>query len=95
MKIKEFKEYTINMIDQDKSVFEEMARNQKLCFEINKLEPNNVEARKLTNELLGSGLDDSSIIYGPIRINLGKNVYIGKNVFIMEGFQAMSRRCSY
>lgn len=52
--------------------------------------PMTEERHALINKLFNHTLGEETIINLPIFINLAKNVKIGKNVIIMNGFQCMS-----
>jgi acetyltransferase-like isoleucine patch superfamily enzyme len=69
---------------------EELRRCEKLNFEINRLPPDAPDKRSLQNELLDHALDDTSTIFTPAQIDMGKRLKVGKHVFINHSFTAMA-----
>ena len=53
------------------------------------------EIRKLFSELIGSKVDDSFGMFPPFYTDCGKNIHVGKNVFINSGchFQDQGASC--
>lgn len=70
--------------------FTEISRCTKLCFKINHTEPYTDESKLLIDSLFETPLDGSNIT-PPMQIDMGKNVKIGKNVFINHGLTCMAR----
>lgn len=73
-----------------KGTFDEINRCTKLCFKINNTEPLTDESYSLINSLFEAPLNESGI-FPPMQIDMGKNVKIGKNVFINHGLTCMAR----
>ena len=68
----------------------ESVRSAQLCYQLNHTMPYTDEYNVLLKELFGDNLGESSRLNAPIFVNIAKNVKIGKNVVIMNGFQCMS-----
>lgn len=68
----------------------EMARSGSLCHAINQLDPHDPKVGELTDELLGQPLKERSNIVPPFQIDNGRNVHLGRNVFINNGLEVMS-----
>ncbi len=58
---------------------------QKITMEINTKYHEPEEIIKLFSELTGSGIDDGFAIFPPFYTDFGKNIHIGKKVFINAG----------
>lgn len=76
--------------DHPKERYEDVMHSGELCFKINQTLQRTQESKKLLNELFYGTLPESTLILPPIMVNLAKNVKIGKNVVIMNGFQVMA-----
>lgn len=83
-------EARIDLRIQSEERKKESIRSTQLCFQINHTMPMTDEYQALLNELFNHTLGEGTRINAPIFINLAKNVKIGKNVVIMNGFQCMS-----
>lgn len=57
----------------------------KICSEINSGYHTPEELRRLMSELTGSPIDESFGLFPPFFTDCGKNLHIGKNVFINSG----------
>jgi acetyltransferase-like isoleucine patch superfamily enzyme len=81
----------VDMTEPDyREAVEELRRCEKLNFEINRLPPDAPEKCRLQNELLDHALDDTSTIFTPAQIDMGKRLKVGKRVFINHSFTAMA-----
>lgn len=69
---------------------EESVRSAQLCYKLNHTMPYTDEYNALLKELFGDTIGEGSRLNAPIFVNIAKNVKIGKNVVIMNGFQCMS-----
>ncbi len=58
---------------------------QKLTSQINKKYHSPKKLRKLFSKLIGKPIDDSFALFPPFYTDYGKNIDIGKNVFINSG----------
>ena len=74
----------------DEERTKESIRSAQICHKINQALPYSKEQQKLIKELFGDNVGQNSIINSPVFINLVKNVKIGSNCIIMNGFQCMS-----
>lgn len=80
------------MRDSDyQETVEEIRRCSQLCWRINQTDPLSDDLRKLVDSLFALPLDSSSNIFPPFQIDMGKNVHIGKRVFINNNLICMSR----
>lgn len=61
------------------------SETRKLTFEINTKYHDEKELIKLMEEITGQNLDDNFSLFPPIYIDFGKNLKIGKHVFINAG----------
>lgn len=59
----------------------EMLRSRTLCWKANNISPDNPDYVKPLEELFGRKLDDARVLT-PIQVDFGKQVKIGKGVFI-------------
>lgn len=67
----------VDMTEPDyREAVEELRRCEKLNFEINQLPPDAPEKRRLQNELLDHALDDTSTIFTPAQIDMGKRLKV-------------------
>lgn len=57
----------------------------KICMEINTVYHSPKEIIQLMSELIGKELDSSFRLFPPFNADFGKNITIGKNVFINSG----------
>lgn len=57
----------------------------KITTEINSSYHNMEEIRRLFSELIGHGIDDRFSLFPPFTTDCGKNINLGKNVFINSG----------
>ena len=57
----------------------------KICMEINTVYHSPEEIIQLMSELIGKELDSSFRLFPPFNADFGKNITIGKNVFINSG----------
>lgn len=69
---------------------EEINRSAKLCWKLNATEPDPEKIRPLLAELFSDGLDASSYLMTPFQIDFGRNVKIGRNVFVNHSLCMMS-----
>ncbi len=83
-------ETRIDLRIKDEERFAEYVRSSQLCFKINNTLPQTEESKNLIKELFGENLGENTMINAPIFVNLAKNVKIGNNVVLMNGFQCMS-----
>lgn len=82
----------VDMRDRDyQTTIEEMRRCTKLCWQINQAEPMTDALHSLVSELFAEPLDASSNIFPPVQIDIGRNVRIGKRVFINNNLICMAR----
>lgn len=72
----------------DKICLREIARSRECCFKINTTNPTTPEFRKNIEALLLARLDDKTTIEAPINVDYGRQINIGKNVFIGNDFAA-------
>jgi len=81
----------VDMMESDYlDVVEELHRCEKLNFTLNTLPPDSPDKRSLQNELLEDTLDETSAIFTPAQIDMGKRLKVGKHVFINHSFTAMA-----
>lgn len=81
----------VNMNEESyQDTWSEIRRSNTLCYRINSTEPYTEESRALIDNLLPDKGEDSGLT-PPFRIDMGKNVKIGKNVFINHGLTIMAR----
>lgn len=80
------------MSEEYQPAVEEMNRSRELCFDLNQMHPTDLEnIHKKEEELfLEEGLDASSHIETPVQIDYGRQVKIGKNVFINHSLTMMA-----
>lgn len=70
---------------------EELMRSNELSFRLNQLSPIEREKRHvLLSELLVEPLKEQTDIFTPLQIDFGKQLKIGKNVFINHSLAVMS-----
>lgn len=60
-------------------------KTRKLTLKINTKTSNDTKIRKLMEKIIGQKLDDEFSLFTPIYIDFGKNLKIGKHVFINAG----------
>lgn len=60
-------------------------KTRKLTFEINTKYHDEKELIELMEEIIGQKLDENFSLFPPIYIDFGKNLKIGKHVFINAG----------
>ncbi len=58
---------------------------RKLTFEINTIYHSKEEVRSILSKITGNKIDDTFTLFAPIYIDFGRNLKIGKNVFINAG----------
>ena len=86
----------VNMLDPDYSVaIDDMETTRRLSFAVNNIFHENVfqnknEIRPLFSELIGAPVADSTTIMPPFYIDFGKNIKLGKQVFINHNCTCMS-----
>jgi acetyltransferase-like isoleucine patch superfamily enzyme len=86
----------VNMLDPDYSVaIDDMEITRRLSFAINNVFHENVfqntnKIRPLFGELIGAPVADSTTIMPPFHIDFGKNIKLGKQVFINHNCTCMS-----
>lgn len=68
----------------------EICRSSSLCFRINQVDPMGEESDKLLHELIPDLPNDTHIM-APMQIDMGRNVKIGRHVFINHGLTVMGR----
>ena len=68
----------------------EMSRSSSLCFQINNTNPMEKKFAGLVHELIPN-MPENSNIMPPMQIDMGKNVKIGKHVFINHSLTVMAR----
>lgn len=73
-----------------KPTIPELTRTRNLCHKINSEPPFSDKVRPLLDELFEGRLPKSSTIITPFQIDRAKTITIGENVYINEGFDAMS-----
>lgn len=72
----------IPMDDPDYGAIREaVQRTMKLSVALNNAE-NTDEARKILGEITGAPVDESTTVFTPFYTNVGRNITLGKNVFI-------------
>lgn len=83
-------EFIIDPRVPDEERTRESIRSAQICYKINQALPYSEEQQKLIKELFGDNVGQNSIINSPVFVNLAKNVKIGSNCVLMNGFQCMS-----
>lgn len=68
----------------------EVERSRELCFFINTENPTSKRYRELLAELFGAELDERTTVEPFLQVDYGRQVRIGKNVFIGNNFSASS-----
>lgn len=68
----------------------EVRRSRELCFRLNTTDPSCEEYRKLLDRLFCAEIDESTTIEPFIQVDYGRQIHIGKNVFIGNNFAASS-----
>ncbi len=68
----------------------EMGRCNKICFHINTTEPDMEKIRLMEEELFNGGLDQTSYIMPPLQIDFGRQMKIGKGVFVNHSLTCMA-----
>lgn len=64
----------------------EISKNtRKLTFEINTVYHSDEEIRNILSQITGTKIDNTFTLFAPIYIDFGRNLKIGKNVFINAG----------
>lgn len=58
---------------------------RKLTFEINTIYHSEEEIRSILSKITGNKIDDTFTLFAPIYIDFGRNLKIGRNVFINAG----------
>ncbi len=72
-------------------VIEELKRSDELSFQLNQVPPSDRERRKeLLTDLLEEPLKENTDIFAPLQIDFGRNLKIGKNVFINHNLTMMA-----
>ena len=85
------KELIVDMDDEQfKKTFSEVARCNKLCYQINNAEPMSDQLRLLVERLFENRLDSTSFLTPPLQIDYANRIEIGKHVFINSNFICMS-----
>ena len=76
-------------LGEDPQVIETMRyysrQAQKITMEINTRYHEPDELRKLMSDLLGNEVDEGFAMFPPFYTDFGKNIHLGKNVFINAG----------
>lgn len=91
MELKEFLEYmnsgkpVIGGCDVHLFMHDLSSEALKITAEINGSYHEPAELRKLFSKLIGKKVDDSFVVFPPFYTDCGKNITIGKNVFINMG----------
>ena len=89
--MEEKKELIVDMDDEQfQKTFSEIARCNKLCYQINNTEPMSENLPFLLEELFENRLDSTSFLTPPLQIDYANRIEIGKNVFINNNFICMS-----
>lgn len=73
-----------------RDTWEEISRCSSLCFRINHTDPMAEESRALL-EVLIPNMGENSHIMAPMQIDMGKNMTLGRHVFINHGLTVMAR----
>lgn len=68
----------------------EISRCSSLCFRINYTDPMAEDSRALVQELIPR-MGEHSHIMAPMQIDMGKNMTLGRHVFINHGLTVMAR----
>ena len=67
-----------------------MRECRDLNFRINSLLPSSEEIGPMTRELVNGQMGEGSAIFTPFQIDFGRQMHIGRNVFINQNFTAMA-----
>lgn len=68
--------------NNDEELVKERIQAQDLCFELNQVKPSLVDERNNIMKLLLGKLPDGLMILSPFMCDYGKNIQLGKNVFV-------------
>ena len=90
MEQKKFQEVDMRGSDYQETI-EEIRRCSQICWRINQADPLSEKLRGYLNALFVEPLDVSSNVFPPLQVDMGKNVHIGKRVFINNNLICMSR----
>lgn len=71
--------------EEHKFMTEAAAQAQKVTAEINCRFHSAAELRALFSELTGKEVDESFVLFPPVYSDFGKNISVGKNVFVNSG----------
>lgn len=81
----------VSMMEKDYiKAIEHMDVTRKLCFKINHTFPELADLRPLFDEMLETKIHEGTYIIPPVQIDFGKQMTIGKNVFINHSVTCMS-----
>ena len=69
---------------------DEIRRSRKLCNELNLIDPNSNDYMKKLGELFMDQIKDGTYIEPPLQVDYGRQIKIGKGVFIGNNFAASS-----
>ena len=79
------------MSEEYGEAIKELNRSNELSFRLNQLSPLDRDRRKaLLEELLTEPLHEHTDIFTPVQIDFGRNLKIGKNVFINHSLTVMA-----
>lgn len=78
----------LNIPDEEREA--EIRRSRQLCFKLGNTMPMTEEYSALVNELFGNNIGENSNIDAPLYIHTAKDIKIGKNVTVLNGFKCMS-----
>ncbi|WP_229236219.1 DapH/DapD/GlmU-related protein [Emticicia sp. TH156] len=74
---------TIRKDDQGYDQFMEVvSKTIQLCVEMNAMATSVNQVREKLSEIIGKEIDESTAIFPPFYTNFGRNISLGKNVFI-------------
>ena len=79
------KESLLANSDYNKLMNEISSNTRKLTFEINTKYHNDEEIRQIIEQITNQKIDNNFSLFPPIYIDFGRNLKIGKNVFINAG----------
>lgn len=69
---------------------EEVRRSRRLCFLVNTTDPCSAEFRSLLEELFCAPLDEETTVEPFLQVDYGRQIKIGRKVFIGNNFSAAS-----
>lgn len=79
--------------NNDKELIEIRLKAQDLCFDLNQLKPSLIEERNTILEELFGTLPENLVLLSPFTCDYGKNIHLGKNVFINVNSYFMDGAC--